>query len=282
MIPAVAGAGEGGLMGIALHPDFANNNQVYLYYTTNDPSRNKVARFLLTDTSLTLDKVIMDNIPSAIYHDGGQIAFGPDGMLYLTTGDANNPDAAQDKTSLAGKTLRITPEGGVPAGNPFGTVVWSYGHRNAQGLAWDDQGRLWQTEHGRSGAVTGFDELNLVEPGKNYGWPMIEGTETQSGMVTPVHSSSSTVTWAPSGIAYVDGQVFFAGLRGQALYSADVNADGTITNFRQRFTADFGRLRGVVLGPDGFLYITTSNRDGRGTVGATDDRIIRVAPELLP
>jgi glucose/arabinose dehydrogenase len=280
-IPAVAGAGEGGLMGIALHPEFTSNGQVYLYYTTSDPSRNKVARFVLSDTSLTFDKVIMDNIPSAIYHDGGQISFGPDGMLYLTTGDANNPAAAQDLSSLAGKTLRVTPEGGTPADNPFGTPVWSYGHRNAQGLAWDDQGRLWQTEHGRSGAVTGFDELNLVEKGKNYGWPTIEGMETQNGLVTPVQSSSSTVTWAPSGIAYLDGTVYFAGLKGASLYAADVNADGTVSNFRQYFTSTYGRLRGVVVGPNGFLYITTSNRDGRGTAGATDDRIIRIAPDFL-
>lgn len=280
-IPAVAGAGEGGLMGIALHPDFVTNHLVYLYYTTTDPLRNRVARFKLEEDTLTFEKLIMDNIPSAIYHDGGQIAFGPDGMLYLTTGDANSPNNAQDPSSLSGKTLRITPEGGIPSDNPFGTAVWSYGHRNAQGLAWDAQGRLWETEHGRSGATSGYDELNLVEKGKNYGWPTIQGSETGAGMVTPIRNSTASVTWAPSGIAYANGTLYFAGLLGSSLYAADVDANGTVTAFRQYFKGTYGRLRGVVLGPDGYLYITTSNRDGRGAPAAGDDKIIRIAPDFL-
>ncbi|MEO5927362.1 MAG: PQQ-dependent sugar dehydrogenase [Patescibacteria group bacterium] len=280
-IPAVAGAGEGGLMGIALHPDFTSNHLVYLYYTTNDPLRNKIARFRLDEDKLTFDKVILDSIPSAIYHDGGQVTFGPDGMLYLTTGDANTSENAQNISSLAGKTLRLTPEGGIPSDNPFGTAIWSYGHRNAQGIAWDAQGRMWQTEHGRSGAVSGYDELNLIEKGKNYGWPTIEGGETRAGMVTPAKNSSSVVTWAPSGIAYVNGTLFFAGLRGESLYAADVNAEGAITSFRQYFQGTYGRLRGVVVGTDGFLYLTTSNRDDRGTPRAGDDKIIRVSPAFL-
>jgi glucose/arabinose dehydrogenase len=280
-IPAVAGAGEGGLMGIALHPDFVTNHFVYLYYTTMDPTRNRVARFKLDENTLTMDKVIMDNIPSAIYHDGGQITFGADGMLYLTTGDANNPDNAQNTSSLAGKTLRITAEGGIPSDNPFGNAVWSYGHRNAQGIAWDAQGRMWETEHGRSGATSGFDELNLVEKGKNYGWPTIQGSETQAGLVTPIRNSTASVTWAPSGIAYTNGTLYFAGLLGESLYAADVNEAGTVTGFRQYFKGTYGRLRGVVVGPDGFLYITTSNRDGRGKPVTGDDKIIRVAPDFL-
>lgn len=280
-IPSVAGAGEGGLMGIALHPDFTTNHLVYLYYTTNDPLRNRIARFTLEGNSLTFEKVIMDNIPSAIYHDGGQIAFGPDGMLYLTTGDASTPATAQNLSSLSGKTLRLTADGGIPSDNPFGTAVWSYGHRNAQGIAWDAQGRMWQTEHGRSGATSGFDELNLIEKGKNYGWPTIEGSETAAGMVTPARNSTASVTWAPSGIAYVNGTMYFAGLLGSSLYAADIGADGKVTGFRQYFKGTYGRLRGVVLGPDGFLYITTSNRDGRGTPAAGDDKIIRIAPDFL-
>ncbi len=280
-VPAVAEAGEGGLMGIALHPDFATNRQVYLYYTTANPSRNRVTRFVLEDDRLAFDRVILDDIPSALYHDGGGIAFGPDGMLYLTTGDASNANAAQNLSSLAGKTLRLTPDGGIPADNPFGTAVWSYGHRNAQGLAWDAQGRLWQTEHGRTGASTGFDELNLVEKGGNYGWPTIQGDQTRAGMVAPVRQSGASVTWAPSGIAFADGTLFFAGLFGQSLYAADVGEDGSVTNFRQYFRGTHGRLRAVTVGPDGFLYVTTSNRDDRGTARAGDDKILRIAPDFL-
>jgi len=280
-IPAVAGAGEGGLMGIALHPDFATNGLVYLYYTTTDPNRNRIARFQLSENSLVLDAVILDGIPSAIYHDGGQIAFGPDGMLYVTTGDANDASSAQDLSSLAGKTLRITPDGGIPSDNPFGNAVWSYGHRNPQGIAWDDFGHAWATEHGRSGASSGYDELNLIAKGGNYGWPDSQGSTVAAGTIGPVRQSGATTTWAPSGIAYASGTLFYAGLLGESLYAADVDGGGKVTGFRQYFKGTYGRLRGVVLGPDGFLYVTTSNRDGRGTIVAEDDRIIRVAPGFL-
>lgn len=280
-IPAVADTGEGGLMGIALHPDFATNNFVYLYYTTSDNQRNRITRFTLNEVGLTLDKIIFDGIPSAIYHDGGQIAFGPDGMLYATTGDANTPANAPDLNSFGGKTLRLTPEGDVPSDNPFGTAVWSYGHRNAQSLAWDNLGRLWETEHGRSGALSGYDELNLIQRGGNYGWSASQGDLVLPGTIGPARHSGATNTWAPSGMAYADDTLYFAGLRGESVYAANINAAGQVTAFNDYLVGEYGRLRAVVLGPDGFLYVTTSNRDGRGVVGVSDDQIIQIAPDFL-
>ncbi len=281
-IPDVLHTGEGGLMGMALHPEFAANGYVYLYFTTaENGQRNRIQRFRLEGARLIEDKMILDAIPAALYHDGGQIAFGPDGMLYVTTGDANSPDLAQDLASLAGKTLRLTPEGGIPSDNPFGTYVWSYGHRNAQGIAWDAQGRMWQTEHGRSGALSGYDELNLIEKGKNYGWPVIQGDMSVAGMERPVRHSGANVTWAPSGLAYVGGSLFFAGLKGETLYEAKLDAAGNVAAFTEHFKGVYGRLRGVALGPDA-LYVSTSNRDGRGAPKAGDDKLIRVHPDFLP
>ncbi len=281
-IPSVSKLGEGGLMGIALHPNFVQNQFVYLYFTSSeDGTHNRIARFRLEGNELVQDRIIVDNIPAAIYHDGGQLAFGPDGMLYATIGDANDGANAQNLSTFAGKTLRFTPEGGIPSDNPFGTAVWSYGHRNAQGIAWDSAGRQWQTEHGRSGALSGLDELNLIEKGKNYGWPTIQGDDVQPGMQRPALHSGANTTWAPSGMAYVSGNLFFAGLRGESLYKATVSADGNITKLTSHLVGQYGRLRAVVSAPDGSLYLTTSNRDGRGTPRAGDDKIIRVYPELL-
>lgn len=282
--PETVAIGEGGLMGLALHPQFSSNNLVYVYYTTLSDSGkvNRITRFRLDGDNLIKDKDILTNIPAALYHDGGQIAFGPDGMLYVTTGDAEIPNLAQDLNSLAGKTLRLTPEGSVPSDNPFpNSPVWSYGHRNAQGIAWDDQGRMWETEHGRSGAASGYDELNLIEKGKNYGWPVIQSTETRADMVTPVLSSSATDTWAPSGLAFLNGRLYFAGLRGATLYEVTVDSAG-LGELQRNLVGAYGRLRAAVVGPDGFLYITTSNRDGRGTVRPGDDQILRVHTDFLP
>ncbi|OGO30896.1 MAG: glucose sorbosone dehydrogenase [Chloroflexi bacterium RBG_16_56_11] len=273
----VAATGEGGLLGIAVHPDFSRNNLVYLYYTYQDGGSlfNRVARYIWRGSSLVNDRVIIDGIPAGSVHDGGRIKFGPDGYLYITCGDAGNAAAAQDISALNGKILRLEDDGGVPADNPFpGSPVYSYGHRNPEGLAWDDRGRLWATEHGSSAT----DELNLVESGKNYGWPVIRGDETAAGMVTPVINSGAE-TWAPSGAAYFNGSIFFTGLRGQSLFEVPVGGAGV--TLKRHFDRDFGRLREVVIGPDGFFYLLTSNRDGRGLPVDEDDQVIRLDPARL-
>ncbi|MEO8065488.1 MAG: PQQ-dependent sugar dehydrogenase [Candidatus Doudnabacteria bacterium] len=280
-IPSVAHVGEGGLMGMVLHPQFEQNSLIYLFYTTTGKT-NQIVRFKLNGDKLTEDKVIIGNIASSIYHDGGRMAFGPDGMLYITTGDAQNPNSAQDLNSLNGKILRLTADGAIPANNPFGTAVWSYGHRNPQGIVWDDRGRMWETEHGPSATWPNCcqDELNLIEKGKNYGWPNSVGDNVAAGTVGPIKHSGRSI-WAPGGIVYVNHSLFFGGLKGSALYEAKLGSDGKIAAFVGHLKGTYGRLRAVVLGPDGYLYITTSNRDGRGTVRSGDDKIIKVKPDAL-
>ncbi len=277
-IEGVRHIGEGGLLGMAVHPDFEDNNWLYLYMTTETGTGliNRIERYELNNDQLSNGEVVFDNIPGARFHDGGRIAFGPDGYLYVTTGDASEPNLSQDRDSLAGKILRLTDDGGVPDDNPFGTAVYSYGHRNPQGLAWDDEDRLWQTEHGPRAQ----DELNLIRPGNNYGWPVVEGDGTAEGMTPPVEHSGTDETWAPSGMAYYDGSLFFAGLRGESLYEAVIQEDESV-NIRVHFSEDYGRLRTVVVGPDGHLYIATSNTDGRGTERDNDDKVIRVNPEIF-
>jgi len=233
-----------------------------------------VVRFRLDATTLTERTVILEGIPGASIHDGGRLKFGPDDMLYITTGDAAIADLAQDKDSLAGKILRLRDDGSIPSDNPFSnSPVFSYGHRNPQGIAWDERGRLWEVEHGQSAT----DELNLIEPGVNYGWPVIRGNAATPDMKTPV-LHSGTNTWAPSGLAFVNGSLYFAGLRGQGLFQATPDR----TNVRlTEHLSNFGRLREVVLGPDGLLYVFTNNRDGRGSSSADDDRLLRVDPAGL-
>lgn len=278
-VAGVQHRGEGGLLGMALHPRFEENRWLYLYMTTqaNESLINRVERYVYQSGELGEREVIIDNIPGAAIHDGGRIAFGPDKLLYITTGDAAAPQLAQDINSLAGKILRVNDNGGVPDDNPFNNAVYSYGHRNPQGLAWDDQGRLWSTEHGQ----TSYDELNLIERGVNYGWPEIEGDETKEGMRTPVAHSGATETWAPGGLAFVDGSLYFAGLRGRALYQAAVNDDGSADVIAAHFRAEYGRLRAVVLGPGNNLYISTSNTDGRGAASPEDDRILRIETSIF-
>lgn len=281
-ISGVVHTGEGGLLGIALHPDFSENHFVYLYQTTNvgGELENRITRYVYENGELTLDRTIFSGMPGAPYHDGGRIEFGPDGMLYVAIGDATNADEAQNTDSLAGSILRLRPDGSTPEGNPFGNAVYSYGHRNPQGLAWDNAGRLWSTEHGRSGVLSGMDEVNFIEAGRNYGWPEIEGDQTESGMVPPKAHSGPNVTWAPASAAYLDGRVFFGGLRGEALYEATLN-ETEVTEVRAHLKNEFGRIRTVRLGADGYLYLTTSNRDGRGDPREGDDKIIRVNPDAL-
>lgn len=278
LVSDVHHAGEGGLLGLTLHPQFANNGYLYVYYTYREGNQvfNKVLRLVKKGEKLTEPKIIIDRIPGGGNHDGGRIKFGPDGFLYITTGDAGRDELAQNKSSLAGKILRLKDDGSVPEDNPFVNPVYSWGHRNPQGLAWDSEGRLWSTEHGRSGLRSGFDELNLIEKGLNYGWPTFQGSEFQEGFEKPVLHSGPNVTWAPSGAVYFEGSIFFAGLRGQTLYEAKIK-DSKI-ELKSHFQGVFGRIRTVVLGPDNFLYVLTSNLDGRGEPKEGDDKLIRLNP----
>jgi glucose/arabinose dehydrogenase len=282
-VQGVAHVGEGGLLGLAVHPDFPQNQFIYLYLTAATPEglTNRVDRYRLIDDRLTDPRTILSNIPGARFHDGGRIVFGPDKLLYITTGDAGHEDEAQNTQSLAGKILRITDEGSVPADNPFGNAVYTYGHRNPQGLAWDNQGRLWSSEHGRSGLQSGFDEINLIERGKNYGWPIIQGDETRAGMESPRLHSGASSTWAPGGLVAHDTVLIFTGLRGESIYTAQVQQGNNLAHLRSHFTQEFGRLRTIKQGPDDLLYVTTSNKDGRGTPAADDDKIIRLSPGAL-
>lgn len=279
-IAGVRETSEGGLLGVALHPDFSNNQRLYLYFTTDTGGAltNQIDEYRLADDRLTLTRTILAEIPAASNHNGGAIAFGPDDKLYITTGDAAQENLAQDRSSLAGKILRMNDNGTVPADNPFGNLTWSYGHRNPQGIAWDDEGRLWSVEHGPSGSQSGRDELNLIERGANYGWPVITGDETQDGMRSPIAQSGDSETWAPAGLAYHDGALYFAGLRGQSLYRAKLN--GSNASLSRYFSDTYGRLRAVTA-HDGKLYVSTSNRDGRGSPASDDDKIFRIDPKQL-
>jgi glucose/arabinose dehydrogenase len=267
--------GEGGLQGIALHPNFQKNKWIYLYRTVKKENRivNRVERYRLYNGVLTDKTIIIDDIPGAMYHDGGRIAFGPDHYLYITTGDA------ADIHSLAGKILRLSDDGTIPFDNPFGNAIFSYGHRNPQGLTWDTEHRLWSTEHGPSGFESGEDELNLIEKGQNYGWPIIKGAQTKANMRTPILQSGKEETWAPASALYWDGSIFFGGLRGEALYEARIDKIPIV--LKEHFKGQFGRIRTVVLGPDGYFYLTTSNRDGRGTPRSEDDKIIKIDPKIF-
>src|SRR3990172_6815027 len=275
-VSGVRHVGEGGLLGMTLHPDFESNQLIYLYLTSSNPSQivNRVEQYRLEENSLTNRKIIVEGIEGASNHDGGWIERGPDGFLYITSGEAQNSSLSQDTNSLNGKILRVTADGSIPSDNPFGNAVYSYGHRNVQGLAWGSGGRLWATEHGRSGVLSGLDELNLIEKGKNYGWPEIEGDETRTGMISPVIHSGASETWAPADAEFINSSIFFTGLRGETLYEAKLD-EGKVTRLIKHFQNEYGRLRAVRLSPDGYLYITTSNRDGRGQVRQNDDKLIR-------
>lgn len=285
----VAEVGEAGLMGLALDPFFASTGYVYVAYTTWAPDGGLVNRLVrLREDAVTgrgvLDAVLVDGIPGGRVHDGGRVKFGPDGYLYWTMGEAGVPALAQDLASLNGKVLRLAPDGSVPDDNPFpGSPVFSYGHRNPQGLAWHPTtGDLFITEHGPSGAQSCCDEVNLVHPGGNYGWPLAFGDATVEGAIAPLVQSGST-TWAPGGATFVTqgpwaGSLVFTGLRGQALYRVvfDETDPRLVRSVEPYLQGQFGRLRDVVEGPDGALYIATSNRDGRGQPRPEDDRLLRL------
>ena len=265
--------GEGGLLGVAVADDVEQTGLVYLYRTTDQG--NEVVRTVLDAVAGTLGELVpvLQGIPAAGNHNGGRIAFGPDGQLYIGTGDAGTPDAAQDPGSLAGKILRVTPDGAPTSGNPTpGSPVWSLGHRNVQGLGWDPDGRMLASELGQNT----YDELNVIEPGSNYGWPVVEGRGDVAGMVDPVITWSTDVA-SPSGIAVTDAGVFVAALRGERLWAVGFLPDG-FADAADALTGELGRLRDVHLGPDGALWILTQNTDGRGSPRDGDDRLVRIEP----
>lgn len=269
-VSAARPSGEGGLLGIAVSPRFRTDRAVFVYFTAG--SENRIARYTLgADGRLATGRVILDGIPAGSLHNGGRLEFGPDDMLYAGTGDAGVTSRAQDPRSLGGKILRMTRSGSAPAGNPFpGSVVYSLGHRNVQGLAFDQQGRLWASEFGQNA----WDELNLIRPAGNYGWPDVEGPESDPRFVNPKEVWTPDVA-SPSGIAHLGGAAYMAGLRGSRLWQ--IPTAGTLTGDPKAFfTGRYGRLRTVTVAPDGSLWVVTSNTDGRGFPAAHDDRILRV------
>lgn len=285
-IDDISANGESGALGLALAPNFASTHYVYLVYTAGvpgDASVNRLARYREVQNTLAERVVLLDNIPASGRHDGARLRFGPDGRLYLTMGDAGADSDAQDLASYSGKILRLNDDGTTPRDNPFSSPVFSLGHRNPQGIDWHPvTGDLWETEHGN----IGNDEVNVIESGKNYGWPVVEGSATGPGMVPPLHLFASTV--APSGASFYRGTAFrtfennffIATLLGQHIHRLRIDpTDGRRIAAEERLLdGRFGRIRDVVSGPDGFLYFSTSNRDGRGAPASVDDRILRMVP----
>lgn len=266
-IDGVAAGGEGGLLGLAVAA-----GELYVYATTTDG--NRVQAYPLTGAAgklaLGAPRTVIGGLPASGNHNAGRIAFGPDGMLYVPVGDAGDPASAQDPDALGGKILRLTPDGDVPGDNPFpGSPVYSLGHRNVQGLAWSADGRLFASEFGQDT----WDELNVIEAGGNYGWPVVEGASGRSGFVDPV-AQWTTDAASPSGIAIVADTVVIANLRGEVLRAVPVDDPSASVDL---FAGRYGRLRDVMPAPDGRLWVLTSNTDGRGDPRAGDDRIVSVA-----
>lgn len=269
-IGAAAPQGEGGLLGVAVSPSYAQDHLLYFYVSTSND--NRIVTATLRNGRLSDTTPLLTGIPLGPIHDGGRLAFGPDGMLYASTGETGQSDLAQDRDSLAGKILRITPDGQPAPGNPFGTPVWSFGHRNVQGLAWVD-GQLWASEFGQNT----YDELNKIDAGANYGWPKYEGTGGAAEGYTDPQATWSTDVASPSGLAYDDGSLWMGALKGGRLWRIPVS-DQTAGEPEAYFVGDFGRLRTVVTAPDGNLWVTTSNTDGRGDPQDGDDRILEISP----
>lgn len=269
VVPGVEPRGEGGLLGIAVRDAW-----LYTYSTAAD--ENRVQRFALSGLpgamELGRSETILSDLPAAGNHNGGRIAFGPDGMLYVTVGDAGDRDGAQDLDSLAGKILRITPDGEIPQDNPVaGSPVYSFGHRNPQGLAWDEEGTLYASEFGQDT----WDELNVIIPGGDYGWPTVEGIADRDEFIDPVQQWQPDVA-SPSGIAIASGSIFIANLRGERLRSVPLS---DLRSVEEHFVGALGRLRDVAVAPDGSLWILTNNTDGRGNPVEGDDRVVRVPIE---
>ena len=279
-----SGSVEGGTLGLALHPEFEENKKIYVYQTNLELEfyQNKVFSFEVDENTLSNKQLILDGIPGAPWHDGGRIMFGPDQKLYISTGDAINPELSQDLSSLAGKILRINSDGTIPNDNPFdSSPVFSYGHRNPQGLAWSPDGLFVSSEHGPSGELGyGHDEINVILKGKNYGWPNVVGNSFDTKFVNPlIHSGEST--WAPSGMVFFDSEKIsdFAGkflvgtLRGEHLMVLDIANDGSMISSEKMFEGEFGRIRTAEISPDGNLYLLTAN--------GNNDKIIRISETPL-
>lgn len=271
---AIRTEGGAGLLGLALAPDFAETGRAYFYHSYADAGApaNKVIEAQFDGTRWMQTAVLVDAIPGHRLYNGGRIAIGPDGHLYVTTGWTENYERPQDLESLAGKTLRMELDGAVPDGNPFpGSLVYSYGHRNPQGLAWDAGGAFYVSEHGQSA----LDEINRVEAGANYGWPVISGTQTRPGMEAPLVSSGRT-TWAPSGLAHDGERLLMASLRQRGLYAYDIEPDGEAGALDLVYRGE-DRIR-QVLPVDGALYVITTNRSPR-RAGPSQDRLLRLSPQ---
>lgn len=295
-VPGIVQTAEGGLLGILLHPDFEINRQIYLYQTYQSDGQktlNQVVRYKYDlDGRLTQRLIVINEIPGALYHDGGRMEFGPDNKIYVTTGDATEPLLAQDLGSLGGKILRLNDDGSIPSDNPIATTegtvspIYSLGHRNPQGLAWDSQGNLYSSEHGPSGIDSGYDEINRIVPGGNYGWPYFKGNSenqalpdrlTRQTFEFPLIESGPDEVWAPAGLSFWQGDLFFAGLRGESLYRLEIDqSDITNDNLTRYFVGEFGRLRTTFVFDDDTLVLSTSNRDGRGDAVELDDRILLI------
>jgi len=270
-VPGVEPGGEGGLLGLALDPRDATS--LYAYFTADDD--NRVVRMRYSGGRLGAPTVVLQGLPKAAVHNGGRLAFGPDGFLYVTTGDATDRGRSQERDYLGGKILRITRDGRPAPGNPFpGSPVWSLGHRNVQGIGWDSAGRLYASEFGQNA----WDELNQVLPGRNYGWPDVEGPGTAQDRdrgFTPPLASWSTAEASPSGLAVGLGSVWLAALRGERLWRVPLGADGRTGRPDSVLRGELGRLRDVEVEPDGSLLVLTSNTF-RGRPTADDDRLVRV------
>jgi glucose/arabinose dehydrogenase len=281
--------GEGGLLGIALDPNFPNSPYIYLYYTYEEGKLwNRVVRYKFENWSLVDQKILIDKIPAATLHNGGRIKFGPDGKLYITTGDATQRDLAQDINSLAGKILRINPDGSIPEDNPFPNLpIYSYGHRNPQGIDWFDN-LMFSSEHGPSGELGyAHDEINFIIKGANYGWPIVVGISNDKKFKDPILDTGEE-TWAPSGISFYKGNIYpelknkllVATLRGKHLRIIEIDFNEIkVLNHYAILSNLLGRIRDVVEGPDGYIYIATSNKDGRGIPALDDDRIVKLIPK---
>ncbi|WP_031106621.1 PQQ-dependent sugar dehydrogenase [Streptomyces sp. NRRL S-146] len=274
-VPGVSAAGEGGLLGIALSPDYASDHMVYAYFTS--ASDNRIVRMIYDEQKpageqLGAPDTVYKGIPKGFIHNGGRIQFGPDKMLYVGTGESGDTGLSQDKDSVGGKILRLTPEGEPAPGNPFpDSPVYSYGHRNVQGLAWDGKQRLFASEFGQDT----WDELNAIKPGDNYGWPEAEGRSGDKQFHNPI-DQWTTAEASPSGIAYAEGSIWMAGLRGKRLWRIPLNGTEASAEPQAFLEGEYGRLRTVVSAGGDRLWLVTSNTDGRGSPKDGDDRILEL------